>query len=73
MKSVRHCNNPIPANGGSYCTGDRIMYRMCNKNKCPEGSEVFREIQCSRYNNKSILHFHDIPPDVKWVAKYGLG
>lgn len=26
----RHCDNPAPANGGRYCTGDRKKYRICN-------------------------------------------
>lgn len=28
--AVRHCDNPSPANGGRYCTGDRKRYRICN-------------------------------------------
>ena len=26
----RSCNNPSPANGGKYCTGDRRRYKICN-------------------------------------------
>ncbi|CAC5422959.1 Neurotrypsin,Scavenger receptor cysteine-rich type 1 protein M130,Mucin-like protein,Hemicentin-1,Thrombospondin-2,Semaphorin-5A [Mytilus coruscus] len=27
---VRHCNKPIPAFGGSYCTGSAFQYPRCN-------------------------------------------
>lgn len=30
----RHCDNPAPANGGRYCTGDRKRYRICNTEVC---------------------------------------
>ena len=30
LVSQRSCNNPAPANGGKYCTGDRKRYKICN-------------------------------------------
>ena len=27
--AIRQCNNPPPANGGKYCTGERRKYRIC--------------------------------------------
>lgn len=28
--AARKCDNPPPANGGGYCTGDRKKYKICN-------------------------------------------
>lgn len=28
--ALRECNNPLPANGGRYCDGDKIRYKICN-------------------------------------------
>ncbi|XP_063585364.1 A disintegrin and metalloproteinase with thrombospondin motifs 7-like [Penaeus indicus] len=46
----RHCDNPAPANGGRYCTGDRKRYRICNTEDCPENGVSFRAQQCSKFN-----------------------
>ncbi|XP_042884223.1 A disintegrin and metalloproteinase with thrombospondin motifs 7-like [Penaeus japonicus] len=47
----RHCDNPAPANGGRYCTGDRKRYRICNTEDCPENGVSFRAKQCSKYDS----------------------
>ncbi|CAH3023459.1 unnamed protein product [Porites evermanni] len=50
----RHCDNPRPAHGGKYCIGEWKKYKLCNIQPCPEGSASFRELQCSRFDNKRI-------------------
>ncbi|XP_076069454.1 ADAM metallopeptidase with thrombospondin type 1 motif B [Oratosquilla oratoria] len=50
--AIRPCNNPPPSNGGSYCTGDRKRYRICNTQDCPENGVSFRAVQCSEYDSK---------------------
>ncbi|ELU10812.1 hypothetical protein CAPTEDRAFT_115562, partial [Capitella teleta] len=30
MPYVRHCNNPVPSNGGAYCDGDETKVETCN-------------------------------------------
>ncbi|XP_055914270.1 A disintegrin and metalloproteinase with thrombospondin motifs 7 [Eupeodes corollae] len=47
----RECNNPVPANGGVFCIGERRRYIICNKEPCPEGEPSFRAQQCSYYNS----------------------
>ncbi|KDR16488.1 hypothetical protein L798_08797, partial [Zootermopsis nevadensis] len=69
-KSVRHCNKPIPSNGGRYCTGRREKYRSCGARECPPGSKGFREEQCAVFNNNNY-NIQGLPEDVKWVPKYG--
>ncbi|XP_061433351.1 A disintegrin and metalloproteinase with thrombospondin motifs 6-like [Lethenteron reissneri] len=49
--SFRHCDNPVPAHGGKYCLGERKRYRSCNVEDCPEGSQDFREKQCSDFDS----------------------
>ncbi|XP_064474281.1 A disintegrin and metalloproteinase with thrombospondin motifs 7-like isoform X2 [Ornithodoros turicata] len=50
--SERHCDNPMPSNGGRYCIGERKRYKLCNTEQaCPEGSPSFRAVQCSNFNN----------------------
>lgn len=50
----RHCDNPRPAHGGKYCIGEWKKYKLCNTQPCPEGSIDFRELQCSKFDNKRI-------------------
>lgn len=47
----RECNNPVPANGGLFCIGERRRYIICNKESCPEGEPSFRAQQCAAYNS----------------------
>ncbi|KAL4704462.1 hypothetical protein ACJJTC_019561 [Scirpophaga incertulas] len=49
----RECNNPEPENNGNYCIGDRSRYKICNTDPCPINEPTFREVQCSKYNNKT--------------------
>lgn len=49
----RQCDNPKPANGGSFCVGERVRYQVCNENvPCPGDAASFREQQCSAFNRK---------------------
>ncbi|XP_030378333.1 A disintegrin and metalloproteinase with thrombospondin motifs 7 [Scaptodrosophila lebanonensis] len=47
----RECNNPVPANGGVFCIGERKRYKICRKRPCPENEPSFRAQQCARYDN----------------------
>ncbi|XP_017485526.1 PREDICTED: A disintegrin and metalloproteinase with thrombospondin motifs 7-like, partial [Rhagoletis zephyria] len=47
----RECNNPVPANGGLFCIGERKRYKICNYQPCPAGEVSFRAKQCSKYDN----------------------
>ncbi|XP_054731026.1 A disintegrin and metalloproteinase with thrombospondin motifs 12 [Anastrepha obliqua] len=47
----RECNNPVPANGGLFCIGERKRYKICNHEPCPLGEVSFRAKQCSKYDN----------------------
>lgn len=60
QQSRRECNSPIPENGGRYCIGDRIRFRSCHLESCPEGSKDFREEQCASFNADGT----------EWVAKF---
>ncbi|XP_023217439.1 A disintegrin and metalloproteinase with thrombospondin motifs 7-like [Centruroides sculpturatus] len=51
MHSERHCDNPMPGNGGQYCIGERKRYRICQTEPCPENSPSFRSVQCSEFDN----------------------
>jgi hypothetical protein len=32
---LRECNNPVPANGGKYCSDLDFQSSVCNVTKCP--------------------------------------
>ncbi|XP_048832964.1 A disintegrin and metalloproteinase with thrombospondin motifs 10 isoform X1 [Brienomyrus brachyistius] len=49
--STRHCDSPRPTIGGKYCLGERKRFRSCNIDECPVGSQDFRQIQCSDFDN----------------------
>lgn len=51
---TRECDNPSPANGGSFCTGDRTHYKTCNTEPCPIDEPNFRAVQCSKYDNEKF-------------------
>lgn len=36
--SYRECTDPEPRNGGKYCEGQRVQYRSCNTQACPDHS-----------------------------------
>ncbi|XP_038571298.1 hemicentin-1 isoform X2 [Micropterus salmoides] len=35
QKRLRHCNNPLPANGGRHCAGSDTETRSCQGKPCP--------------------------------------
>ncbi|XP_065365099.1 A disintegrin and metalloproteinase with thrombospondin motifs 6 isoform X1 [Calliphora vicina] len=49
----RECDNPLPANGGSFCIGERKRYQICNPHACPKDEPSFRAKQCEKYNNRA--------------------
>lgn len=51
---TRECDHPTPANGGSFCIGERARYKTCNIDPCPEDEPSFRAQQCSKQNSKVI-------------------
>ncbi|KAM4742660.1 A disintegrin and metalloproteinase with thrombospondin motifs 15-like isoform 2-T2 [Anableps anableps] len=65
----RECNNPVPQNGGKYCSGLRIKYRSCNLNPCPETGKSFREEQCEAFNGLN-LNTSRLGSSVVWIPKY---
>eukprot|EP00111_Clytia_hemisphaerica_P001731 TCONS_00004887-protein len=50
----RHCTAPRPSNGGKYCEGESRTYRLCNTQKCGNGttSPSYRSFQCSNLNGR---------------------
>ncbi|XP_078596869.1 A disintegrin and metalloproteinase with thrombospondin motifs 6-like [Branchiostoma floridae x Branchiostoma japonicum] len=49
VRAERSCNNPVPANGGRYCVGERLVYKLCNTQPCSEPEphpDVVRGHQC---------------------------
>lgn len=72
QESHRNCDNPVPENGGKYCSGSRKKYRSCNTQPCPPGTMDPREQQCSAHNGKTpVPSAHGYTFDHKWVPKYG--
>ncbi|XP_033167577.1 A disintegrin and metalloproteinase with thrombospondin motifs 9 isoform X1 [Drosophila mauritiana] len=69
QESRRECNQPVPENGGKYCTGSRKKYRSCNTHQCPPGSMDPREQQCYAMNGRN-MNIPGVNPDTKWVPKY---
>ncbi|XP_051896607.1 A disintegrin and metalloproteinase with thrombospondin motifs 7-like [Pristis pectinata] len=62
QSAERHCNNPTPKYGGSYCLGERKRFRICNIKACVSDSPSFRQMQCSQFDTmpyKGKLH--------KWI------
>ncbi|XP_066993774.2 A disintegrin and metalloproteinase with thrombospondin motifs 7 [Anabrus simplex] len=48
----RFCDQPVPAHGGKFCTGERRRYKVCNVEDCPDGQPTFRALQCSKYDDQ---------------------
>ncbi|XP_059809012.1 A disintegrin and metalloproteinase with thrombospondin motifs 7-like [Hypanus sabinus] len=62
QSAERHCNNPTPKYGGSYCLGERKRFRICNVKACGSETPSFRHLQCSQFDAmpyKGKLH--------KWI------
>uniref|UniRef100_UPI00398F19DC A disintegrin and metalloproteinase with thrombospondin motifs 7-like n=1 Tax=Pristiophorus japonicus TaxID=55135 RepID=UPI00398F19DC len=62
QSAERHCNNPTPKYGGSYCLGERKRFRICNIKACVSDVPSFRQIQCTQFDTmpyKGKLH--------KWI------
>ncbi|XP_061390708.1 A disintegrin and metalloproteinase with thrombospondin motifs 12-like isoform X1 [Musca vetustissima] len=58
----RECDSPRPANGGTFCIGERKRYKICNHQPCPKNEPSFRAQQCEKYNDKPYQgHFY------KWL------
>ncbi|XP_046835691.1 A disintegrin and metalloproteinase with thrombospondin motifs 12-like isoform X1 [Vespa crabro] len=53
--SERECDKPVPANGGRYCIGERKKFSTCNTTPCDPSKPPFRAVQCSLYNERSVL------------------
>ncbi|XP_072516246.1 A disintegrin and metalloproteinase with thrombospondin motifs 7 isoform X1 [Salminus brasiliensis] len=51
QNAQRDCDSPTPKNGGRYCLGERLRYRICKHQPCPPDQPSFKSIQCSRFNN----------------------
>ncbi|XP_067849450.1 A disintegrin and metalloproteinase with thrombospondin motifs 1 [Heptranchias perlo] len=69
--SFRHCNNPVPRNGGKYCEGKRVQYKSCNTMECPDNNgKTFREEQCEVHNDFSKSTAFGGMPAVEWIPKY---
>lgn len=52
INDVKHFNNR-PENEGAFCVGERIRYKICNVQLCPENEKGFRAHQCSKFNNET--------------------
>lgn len=69
-RSERHCDNPRPSHRGQYCTGERIRYRSCNKQDCPEDSIDFHSLQCAKLNDEPYEeHYYKWTPLDKNLVK----
>ncbi|XP_077291043.1 ADAM metallopeptidase with thrombospondin type 1 motif B [Arctopsyche grandis] len=64
--TTRECNNPMPKNGGKFCTGERTRYQVCNTTACSKTETSFRQIQCSNYDNT----MHDGKLISKWLPYF---
>ncbi|XP_011645843.1 A disintegrin and metalloproteinase with thrombospondin motifs 12-like [Pogonomyrmex barbatus] len=53
--SERECDNPVPANSGRYCIGERRRLFTCNTTPCDPTKPPYRAVQCSEHDNEEIL------------------
>ncbi|XP_075238414.1 A disintegrin and metalloproteinase with thrombospondin motifs 12-like isoform X2 [Lycorma delicatula] len=58
--TVRQCDHPPPSNGGKYCLGQRMRYKICNTEDCLDDSVSFRAEQCSSFNNKTVFGRNEV-------------
>ena len=58
-----------PLNGGNYCRGERKRFRSCNAEACPEDGAPFRDVQCSRLDEK-VVKIKGVPTKLKWTPLY---
>jgi len=71
QKSQRLCDNPKPENGGQYCSGPSTRIRSCENNPpCKDPVDMFRQRQCSVYNNRTIDPL--LPIGVRFEPKYNV-
>lgn len=49
--AMRECTNPIPKNGGKFCSGERKRYQVCNTKLCPPGTKSYRQQQCEAFDD----------------------
>ncbi|CAF1006528.1 unnamed protein product, partial [Didymodactylos carnosus] len=71
QKSHRTCDNPKPENGGQYCSGQSNRIQSCEHNlPCKDPIDMFRQRQCSKFNNRSIDP--SLPIGVRFEPKYNV-
>ncbi|CAF3531154.1 unnamed protein product [Rotaria sp. Silwood1] len=71
QKSQRYCDNPRPENGGQYCSGQSTRIRSCENNPpCKDPIDMFRQRQCSVFNNRTIDPL--LPIGVRFEPKYNV-
>ncbi|CAF1284269.1 unnamed protein product [Adineta steineri] len=71
QKSQRFCDNPKPENGGQYCSGQSTRIQSCENNPpCEDSIDMFRQRQCSVYNNNTIDP--SLPIGVRFEPKYNV-
>ena len=61
----RYCDHPTPANGGLFCVGERLRYKVCNSDVCSKGDSSYRQQQCAKYNNEVYQG-----KQYKWLAYF---
>ena len=68
--SERRCDSPVPANGGTYCLGDKTRVKSCNWEECGnEETTDFRAQQCASHNGR-VPRPLTVRGPTEWVPKY---
>ncbi|XP_071829579.1 A disintegrin and metalloproteinase with thrombospondin motifs 3-like isoform X3 [Apostichopus japonicus] len=52
---IRKCDNPRPVNGGRYCEGDGLQYKLCNTKQCKRNRDR-RSNQCRDNLGNWVYH-----------------